>query len=167
MFLSLQGLVVDLTLINVFDTAIKIGLGALISAVSGYMVLTKTHSLDEKKEAKKRFYILQDEKKSKYVAFLSKTEELTQNYLYKSCAPDSDEFKCYMNAFNEVQIISNDEVRAVAYSIKSGVTAFIFLNRKEQEVDIIRETMRAARAQVPLFQKLAQIEVTKIYADNE
>lgn len=114
----------DLNWIDVVDTAVKIGFGAIITAVSGYLVLIKTQSHESSKETKKRFYKLQDEKKSKYVEFLSQSQELIQSHLYISAMPDSEKYKRYLRTFNEVQIISSDEVRSVAYKLISAVSLY-------------------------------------------
>ncbi|WP_445010777.1 hypothetical protein [Vreelandella stevensii] len=153
----------DLSLVSVLDTAVKIGLGALISAVSGYFVLVKTQSHEESKDAKNRFYSLQEEKKSKYVEFLSQSQELIQCHLLKSASPDAEEYKSYMRAFNEVQIISNDELRVSAFNVMSDVSSFIFLSKNEQEVEQVDRMVQAARYKVSVFQKLAQLEVTSLY----
>jgi hypothetical protein len=152
-----------LTLIAVLDTAVKIGLGALISAVSGYLVLVKTQSHEENKEDKIRFYRLQEEKKSKYVEFLAQSQELIQSYLDKSALPDSDEYKRYMRAFNEVQIISNDELRVPAFNLMSDVSHFIFLRKTDQDIELEGRMVQEARNKVSIFQKLAQLEVTSLY----
>lgn len=43
-----------MTWIEVTDTAIKIGLGAIITAIGGYVILSKTHAHEVKKEKWKR-----------------------------------------------------------------------------------------------------------------
>jgi len=153
----------DLTWINVVDSAVKIGLGAIISAASGYVIFVKTKSYEEEKEAKARFYLLQDEKKSKYVEFLSQSQELIQSHLFTASKPDSEGYKGYMRTFNQVQIISNDDIRLAAYNVMSDVTAFIFLRKNDQEVEIIDSMVKPAREKVSFFQKIAQTEVTKNY----
>ncbi len=52
----------DLAWINVVDTAVKIGLGALISAIAAYVALIRSQSYEDKKEARAHFYKLQEEK---------------------------------------------------------------------------------------------------------
>lgn len=56
-----------LTPLDVLDTAIKIGLGSLITAISGYFILKMTHSHEDKKELKNHYYKLQEERKTKYI----------------------------------------------------------------------------------------------------
>ena len=154
----------SLTSIDVLDTAIKIGLGAFISAVSGYLVLIKTQKHEESKEEKKQFYKLQDEKKLKYVEFLSQSQGLIQSYLYIDCNADSDDYKKYLRAFNEVQIISNDEIRIVAHNLVVAVGSFILYNKCESNTDLIDAMVKSAREKVSIFQKYAQDEVVKYYS---
>lgn len=66
----------DLTWINVVDTAVKIGLGALISVLAAYIALIKNQSHEDEKEARTNFYKLQEEKKLKYVELLVQSQEL-------------------------------------------------------------------------------------------
>lgn len=153
----------DLAWINVADTAVKIGLGALISALAAYFALIKSQSHEDLKETKTHFYKLQEEKKSKYVELLVQSQELIQSHLYSSCAPASEDYKNYLRAFNEVQIISNDPIRLAAYNLVSDVQAFIFLNKNQQEIDLVDNMVGAAREKVLVFQKVAQDEVTKCY----
>lgn len=77
----------DLTWVHVADTAVKIGLGASISALAAYFALIKNQSHENSREARTYFYKLQEEKRSKYVKLLTQSQELIQSYLYTSCAP--------------------------------------------------------------------------------
>ena len=153
----------DCSWIDVVDTAVKIGLGALISAISGYVVLVKTQWYSKEKEDSERFYKHQEEKKSKYVELLSQSQELIQTFLYESASPDSEEYKMYLRVFNEVQIISSDEVRKSAFNLMSSVSSFMFLRKNEQEVEIIDGMVKSAHENVSFFQKIAQSEATKVY----
>jgi hypothetical protein len=153
----------DLTWISVIDTAVKIGFGALITATSGYLVLVKTQSHEESKELKERFYKLQDEKKSKYVELLAQSQELVQSHLFIASEPGSEAYKLYLRTFNEVQIISNDEIRAAAFNMMSDVSNFITLRKHEQETALVDSMVKSSREKVSIFQKIAQLEVTKCY----
>lgn len=153
----------ELTWVNVVDSAVKIGLGALISAVSAYVIFMKSQSREAHKEEKARFYELRSEKKSKYVEFLSQSQELIQSHLYIDSRPDSGEYKKYMRTFNEVQIISNDDIRLAAYNLMSDVSAFIFLRKNDQDLALIDNMVRYAREKIAFFQKIAQEEVTRNY----
>ncbi|MGY1447447.1 hypothetical protein ACW582_09690 [Pseudomonas chlororaphis] len=153
----------DLTWINVVDTAVKIGLGAAITALTAYLTLIKNQSHEENKEARTNSYKLQEEKKSKYVEFLVQSQELIQSHLYSSCSPESEIYKKYLRAFNETQIISDDPIRIAAFNVSSNVQAFILLNKTQQEIELIDKIASSAREKISVFQKIAQLEVTKHY----
>jgi len=155
--------IVEITWINVADTAVKIGLGALISAVSGYVVIKVNLVHEERKEKRRDYYKQQEEKKIKYVEFLSQSQSLVQSYLSTSCTADTDEYKGCLRAFNEVQIISSDEVRLAAYDLLSAVDQFVVIRKNDQEVDILKNMRRSVDEKTGLFQKLVQLEVTKPY----
>ena len=153
----------DLTWINVADTAVKIGFGAIISTVSGYLVLVKTQSYETRKEEKIHFNKLQDEKKAKYVEFLSQSQELKQTYLHIDCSRDSEDYKKYLRAYNEIQIISDDAIRIAANNVVSAVSDSIFLNKNLQNSTLEGNIFKAVNEKVGLFQKIAQAEVSKVY----
>ncbi|MDR5898854.1 hypothetical protein QC823_07615 [Halomonas vilamensis] len=153
----------DLTWISVIDTAVKIGLGAAISGLTGYLVLIKKQSHEDQKEERANFYKLQEEKKSKYVEFLSLSQALIQTHLFDSCSPSSDEYKSYLRVFNELQIISSDQMRLEAFETISSVQSFIFLNKNQQEQQIVDGMVSTAREKTSNFQKAAQLEVTRCY----
>ena len=153
----------DLTWISVVDTAIKIGFGAIISAMSGYLVLIRTQNYQNHQEQLKYFYVLQEEKKSKYVEFLSLSQELVQTYLYKSCQPASEDHKRYLRIFNELQIISNDAIRIAAYEVMYAVQCFICISKYQQERALFDGMVADARRKISIFQKVAQQEVMKEY----
>lgn len=60
-----------------------------------------------------------------------------------------------------MQIVSSDEVRAIAYKLMSAISHFIFLNKNAQEAELVSDMVRLAREEVVLFQKVVQIEVTQ------
>jgi hypothetical protein len=156
----------DLTWINVADTAVKIGFGAIVSGVSAYYILVKTQTNETKKEEKIHFYKFQDEKKSKYVEFVSQSQELIQSYLYTDCARDSEYYKKYLRAYNEIQIISDDAIRIAANNLVLGVSDSIFLNKNNPSPTAESSIFKAANERLSLFQKIAQAEVTKVYKET-
>lgn len=156
----------DLTWISVVDTAVKIGLGAGVSGLAGYLALIKSQSHENRKEGRANFHKMQEERKFKYVEFLSLSQELIQTYLFESCPPASNEYKSYLRAFNEVQIISNDSIRLAAFEVMSGVQSFICLNKAQQDHELLDEMVASAREKISIFQKVAQQEVTRYYRET-
>lgn len=153
----------DLTWIGVVDTAVKIGLGAAISALSGYFVLVKKQSHEDEQDRRKYFLTLQEQKKTIYVDFLSCSQQLTQAYLYTTCSPASEDIKQYLRTFNELQIISGDMVRVKAYDVMYAVQSFICLNKEGVDIDLRKNMLADTREKVSVFQKVAQSEVANLY----
>lgn len=153
----------EITWVNVADTAVKIGLGALISAISGYVILKVNLSHEKQKEKQNYYYKQQEEKKIKYVEFLSQSQNLVQSYLNTKCTADTDQYKDYLRIFNEVQIISNDEIRLAAHGLLSAVCQFVVIRKNDQEIDLMKKMRHAIDEKTGFFQKMAQLEVTKPY----
>uniref|UniRef100_UPI000B35A4F2 hypothetical protein n=1 Tax=Thaumasiovibrio occultus TaxID=1891184 RepID=UPI000B35A4F2 len=120
----------DVTWVNVADSAIKIGLGALITAVSGFVVLYKTQSHEKAKEESALFYKQQDERKSKYVEFLSASQSLIYQHLFSVCSCDTEEYLGYLRKFNEVQVIAPNDIQIEAYKLFDSVNNFISLSKE-------------------------------------
>ena len=146
---------------SVVDTTVKIGLGSIITAVSGYLVLRQNHTHENEKELRKYFYKQQNEKKLKYVEFLSQSQTLVQSYLRKSCTCDTDDYKKYLRSFNEVQIISEDHIRITANELQSVVSQFIIANKNSFDPYDAKIYRQNVNEKVGIFQKIAQLEVTK------
>ena len=116
--------------VGVIDTAIKIGLGAVIAGISGYVVLIKSQSHELEKGRRARFFDLQTEKKSKYVEFLARSQILIQTHIDKMANLESDAYLTYLRFFNEIQILVGDELRMAAYDVLSSVTTFVIWNKE-------------------------------------
>lgn len=67
-----------------------------------------------------------------------------------------------MRPFNDVQIISNDELRISAFNVMYDVSSFILLRKNEQEIGLLDTMVKTAREKVSVFQQITQLEVTKI-----
>ncbi|MDA0146710.1 hypothetical protein OCT63_21080, partial [Vibrio sp. RW] len=158
-----RGVVVDLSWINVVDTAVKIGLGALISAVSGIFVMLKKNDFDNENAVREQFYELRNEKKVKYSEFLSQSQELIQATLYTFYLPNSDEYFRYLRAFNDVQIISEERFRLAAYQVFDEVGKFALLNKQGLSPDLSMRMVNSAREKISILQAIAKTEVTSRY----
>lgn len=153
----------DLTPIDVLDTAIKIGLGSLITAISGLAVLKMTQSHEEKKELKNYYYKAQEERKTIYVNFLSQSQSLVQEHLLSPCNCRGDDYKNYLRIYSEVQIISPDHIRISSYELLSAVNQFIVFDHS-RGLEISREMRKTVNEKVGIFQKLAQEDVTRVFS---
>ncbi|OCH49522.1 hypothetical protein [Vibrio cyclitrophicus] len=152
--------------IAVADTAIKIGLGALIAAVSGYVGLIKSQKHENDKVKRENFYRLQKEKKDKYLELLVQSQDLIQSHLYISSPPDSIACRNYIRAFNEAQLLSEDSIRMPAFEMYSAVEAFVYLRKEQQDTVLVDGMVSRAREKVSIFQKVAQVEVTQEYSET-
>ena len=151
----------ELSWLNIIDTAIKIGLGSLITAVSGYLVLKRNQSHEETKETRNYYYKQQEEKKKTYVEFLSQSQSMVQSYLLTSCPGNTDDYKTYLRAFNDAQIISSDEVRMAAYQLLSAVQEIVVINKNGLESDLAKKLRLRVDENIGIFQKIVQLEATK------
>lgn len=153
--------------IEVADTAIKIGLGSLITALSGYLIIYTTHKHEVKKDQKHNFYALQKERKIVYVNFLALSHALVQKHLMTSSTCDTEEYNEYLRCYSEVQIISPDEMRLAAHKVLSSVNEFIVSNKTNPEYDLIKKMRKAVNDNSGYFEKLAQLDVTKMYVQEK
>ena len=156
----------ELTWISVADTAIKIGLGSVITAISGYLVLGMTQKNENLKEQKNRFYKFQEDRKTKYVEFLSQSHNLVQAHLYTSCSCDTEDYKNYLKIFSEVQIISCDEIRIVASNLLASVNGFISINKNTPELKLSENMRKSVNDNSGIFQKMAQEDISKVFSET-
>jgi hypothetical protein len=151
---------IDLTLTDVIDSAAKIGLGAIISAVAGYTILRKTHrfEVDSRKEA--FFYKSQEERKSVYIDFSAQSHALIQKYTYAWCDSTKDDYKDYLTVFSRLQILCSDSIKVVASEAFNAITVFIIFNKQSLNSGdgsyskLHDDLMDNARLQLAVFQKL-------------
>lgn len=148
------------TWIEVVDTAIKIGLGAIVAGISGYLALIKSQSHELEKEHRARYFDLQEEKKKKYVEFLAQSQILIQTHIDKMANLESESYLTYLRTFNEIQILVEDKLRMASYDILSSVTSFIIWNKTNQNEEIFDKLKSDALNKIGYFQKLAQADVT-------
>ncbi|WP_298943200.1 hypothetical protein [uncultured Psychromonas sp.] len=149
--------------VDVADTAVKIGLGSLITAVSGYFVLSKTHTHDDKKEARHIFYKQQDERKAKFSEFLAQSQVIVQKYLFSHCSGQESDYTDLLRIYNEVQIISGNEVRVSAFNLMNAVNEIAMFNSPNgHELKLkLRKNVNDATGH---FQCVAQKDVTSIFS---
>ncbi len=69
--------------VDVADNAVKIGLGALITIVGGWITLKLTHCQEIRKDAIAQRLRDIDKKTDRYIDFLSSSQTLMQKYLYE------------------------------------------------------------------------------------
>lgn len=156
-----------ITLIEVLDTSIKIGLGSLITAVSGYFVLKKTYSNERYRDKINRYYISQEERKSKYIEFIYQSQSITQKYIDSSCSCQGADYTDYLRIFSEVQIISANHMRAAAYKVYFAVAEFIVFNSLNDH-ELSLKMRKGVNDAVGEFFAIAQVDVNqKFKSENK
>ncbi len=161
-----------MTWIDVIDSAVKIGLGAFIAAATSLITLRKTQrfEVDSRKEA--FFYRSQEDRKSVFVDFSAQSHALIQKYTSIWCDSTNDDYKDYLTVFSNLQILCSDSVRGAASEAFNAVTVFIIsnkqnLNSAESSVSRLHDDLMSnARLKLAVFQKVAQMDVTRAFDAN-
>ncbi|NIG16288.1 peptidase M14 [Pantoea sp. Cy-640] len=144
--------------VDVADSAVKIGLGALITIFGGWVTLKLTHRHEIRKEAVAQRLRDIDKKTDRYIDFLSSSQMLMQKYLYGSCDPGGEDYTNYMRLHNIVSLTSSSELRGYAFVTQAKVSQFILL-RKPNEIEVIDSCRDAARDSVSLLQGVVSVEL--------
>ncbi|HEJ7277009.1 peptidase M14 [Serratia ureilytica] len=142
--------------VDVADSAVKIGLGALITIVGGWITLKLTHHHEIKKEAVAQRLREIEKKTDRYIDFLSSSQLLMQKYLYDSCDPGGEDYTDYMRLHNIVSLTSTPELRAYAFDTQAKVSQFILLRKSSDLIDSYRD---AARNSVSMLQGFVSAEL--------
>jgi hypothetical protein len=152
---------VTLTWIDVADTAIKIGFGTVIAAISGYITLKLTQSFEENKRKEETFNKYLEERKTAYIDFSALSHTLIQKYEHVSCELSADDYIAYITLHSKIQILACDSIRKCMGEAFNSVTVFILSSTTEYALkDRLRST---ARNTIGVFQLYAQQDVTQIY----
>jgi hypothetical protein len=124
--------------IEVVDSAVKIGFGALISAVASYFILKKNlrHELD--KETRQFTNKAIEERKLNYSQFLTQSMMLVQKYREVNCNAQGSDYIEFLDVYNRIQITSSDAIRLRAHNLLCAVNEFIVIRKNEQDRDLLR-----------------------------
>ena len=147
------------SLIDVLDTSVKIGLGAIIAAVTSITTLYLNRKYEKEKDFSLRQQKLNDEKKIKYVEFCTLSQALLQKYRYESCTCQGDDYLSYLRCFNELQIISTDAIREAAFNALSSVNEYIAVRSSRDDRELMKQLKLKASNEIAIFQKIAQQEI--------
>ncbi|EFE95291.1 hypothetical protein [Serratia odorifera] len=142
--------------VGVADSAVKIGLGALITIVGGWITLKLTHRHEIRKEAIVQRLLDIEKKTDRYIDFLSSSQLLMQKYLYDSCDPGGEDYTDYMRLHNIVSLTSTSELRFYAFDTQAKVSQFILLRKPSDLIDPCRD---AARNSVSVLQGVVSAEL--------
>ncbi|HEJ7964379.1 TPA: peptidase M14 [Serratia marcescens] len=142
--------------VDVADSAVKIGLGALITIVGGWITLKLTHRHEIKKEAVAQRLRDIEKKTDRYIDFLSSSQLLMQKYLYDTCDPGGEDYTDYMRLHNIVSLTSTSKLRSYAFDTQLKVSQYILLRKSSDLIDSYRD---AARNSVSMLQGLVSAEL--------
>lgn len=147
---------------EVLDSAIKIGLGAFISACASVAILKRTQKHEIAKDKALHLRELNARKKALYVDFLTASHVLVQKYREEQCRADKEDYFDYLRLYHELIIIADDPLRISAHNLLNAVNQFIVFRKDEKNQDD-RDLFRAMRAEVDKvvaeFQFLAKQEI--------
>ncbi|EIY5092243.1 peptidase M14 [Klebsiella quasipneumoniae] len=144
-----------MTKLEVIDSALKIGLGSLITAVSGYIILLLTQKHEIAKEEKTTAYKLNEHKKWLYVELLTQSQILVQTYYDNASNGKGEDYLNYLRIYNEVQIVTNNEIRHAAFELLTAVQQFIVIRKEGQERNLLLEMRKRIDKAIAFFQCVA------------
>ncbi|GGI99377.1 hypothetical protein GCM10007978_41460 [Shewanella hanedai] len=139
---------------------------AAVTASIGYFNSKTSMSFEAKQYERVQYYKLMDEKKVKHSEFLSQSQEMIQSTLNLFYLPDSDEYKRYLRAFNDAQIISDEHFSLASYQVFDEVQKFALLNKEGLSCDFLLGLVNAAREKVSILRAIAKTDVTKPYTGS-
>lgn len=145
--------------IEVIDSAIKIGLGALITALASYFMLRRNHTHEVDQEIRKLTNRKKEERKLNYSQYLTHSLMLTQKYRDESCNAQEADYIEYLNIYNRIQITSSDKVRIGAYNLFNAVNQFVVIRKHEQDRELLRRMRESIDYFTGEFQFLAREDV--------
>lgn len=145
--------------IEIVDSAVKIGLGAFISALASYLILNKNHKHEIEMALREIKNNNTEERKSYFSQFLTHSLMLTQKYRDVSCNAQGEDYIDYLNIYNHLQIISNDNIRLGAFNLFNAVNQFIVISKNQQDRQLLRDMRSRIDANTGEFQYIAREDV--------
>jgi len=149
-----------MTWIEVIDSAVKIGLGAMISAVAGFFMLFRNQKHEITKDEALHQRQIAASKKALYVDFLTTSHVLVQKYRDNQCRADGEDYFSYLRLYHELEIIANDPLRICAFNLLNAVNHFITLPKGDmQDNEIFRAMRGEVDNKIGEFQYLAKQDI--------
>ncbi|MFV9689187.1 hypothetical protein ACNY67_20185 [Pantoea sp. KXB45] len=148
--------------IEVADSAVKIGLTALITSVASYFFLRKNHSHEVDKENRALKQAKAEESKANYSQFLTHSIMLTQKYRDVSCDAQGSDYIEFLNIYNRIQITSPNLIVLGAYNLLIAVNEFIVIRKNEQEWELLKKLRERIDLRTGEFQCLAREYLAEI-----
>lgn len=139
------------------DTVVKIGLGAFIGAIFGYIGLKSNQKHENSKLKKERFYQQQQEKKQVYIEFLAQSESLIQQHIYNTTTPDTLVCRELTRSHINVTLISEENLKVIADETLHAVLKFASLRNQDEFSGLLNQ----ARGAMNKLHAAAKLELSK------
>lgn len=142
--------------VEVADSAVKIGLTALITSLASYFFLKKNHSHEVNKEIRALKQAKAEESKENYSRLLTHSIMLTQKYRDVSCDAQGSDYLDFLNIYNRIQITSPNSIALGAFNLLNAVNEFIVIRKNEQDRELLRNLRQRIDLRTGEFQFLAR-----------
>lgn len=140
----------------VVDSAVKIGLGAVIAAIASYVMLRRTHNHEAEKDKVQHQRALIERRRTLYLDFLAASGALTQKYVRTVCTFDGEDYLGYLRLYHEVQISAGEEIRDAAIEILIAVNAFLEINKTQANSEVCNTNKMKVSNEISGFELLAR-----------
>jgi hypothetical protein len=150
--------------INVASDAVKIGFGAIISGVTSYCILKKTHANELEKLKLEDLRKNTEFKKQNIIKFASVAHALTYQHIEKVASFESPEYIEFLNLYNSIVLISEDKLKVATSSLFDVVNNYIGINKEystESRDDLILKMRNDINIALGRFHKQAGLELNK------
>ncbi|HAU5003282.1 TPA: hypothetical protein ACTW1J_001394 [Raoultella planticola] len=142
--------------IEVIDSAVKIGFGALISAFASYLILRRNQKHEIDKESRELINRKTEERKLNYSKFLTHSAMLAQKYRDENCNAQEEDYIEFLDIYHRIQITSCDKIRVGTYNLFNAVNEFIVIRKNEQDRELLRSMRKNIDLRTAEFQFLAR-----------
>jgi hypothetical protein len=153
-----------MTSFEVIDTAVKIGMGAIIAGFFGSRLQNKQFTHESIKRKEEQFYRRQDERKTQYLEFFAMSYSLLHKYEFTVGDKTSEDYTSYLKALASVQLIASEPLRFKALSVANSI--IFCVNDACGDTDLSQSLRDNAKLQLALFEALAQKDVTADFVEE-
>lgn len=148
--------------IEVLSDAVKIGLGAVISGATSFLMLKKTnsHEIDILKSQHKKEIL--DDRIKNAIKFASLAHTLTYQHIHSQCSFDSAEYKDFLYLYNAIMLTASFNFQDASTQLFNKVNAYIGIDKQfdnQQKDNLILSMRQEVNDSLIGFHKEASIEL--------
>lgn len=148
--------------IEVLSDAVKIGLGAVISGATSFLILWKTHSheIDVLKSQHQKEIL--DNRVESAIKFASLAHTLTYQHIHSQCSFDSEEYKNFLHLYNAIMLTASFDFQNSSTQLFNSVNSYIGMNKQcttQQGDNLILSMRQDVNISLVRFHKDASIEL--------